>query len=190
MFKLNLENIVENLKKVRVKFTKGLTEEEVARIELLYGIQFPPDVKELLMFALPVSKEFVNWRDESEERIRERLNWPLEGLLVDVEENGFWMKQWGERPASLQQALQIAAEQYQQAPALIPIYSHRYIPSTPHRRGNPVFSVYQTDIIYYGADLSAYFRAEFGIKKGKEDDQAKEKFIPFWSEIAHLDWEE
>jgi len=39
----------------------------------------------------------------------------------------------------------------------IPVYSHRYLPSEPKATGNPVLSVHQTDIIYYGNDLASYF---------------------------------
>ena len=35
------------------------------------------------------------------------------------------------------------------------------IPDRPNTSGNPVFSVHQTDIIYYGCDLRDYFVHEF-----------------------------
>jgi hypothetical protein len=37
------------------------------------------------------------------------------------------------------------------------------IPDDPHLEGNPVFSVHQTDIIYYGYDLEDYLRHEFDL---------------------------
>jgi hypothetical protein len=48
--------------------------------------------------------------------------------------------------------------------ALIPVYAHRYVSAEPHGDGNAVLSVYQTDIICYGADLPSYFVAEFGLE--------------------------
>jgi hypothetical protein len=41
------------------------------------------------------------------------------------------------------------------------LISHRYLPEKSHEPGNPVFSVYQADVIYYGADLIDYFEREF-----------------------------
>ena len=34
------------------------------------------------------------------------------------------------------------------------------MPDRPHLNGNPVLSVYQTDIVYYGFDLDDYLRHE------------------------------
>jgi hypothetical protein len=48
-----------------------------------------------------------------------------------------------------------------EAPALIPVYHHRMIPDRPGAPGNPVFSVHQTDIIYYGIHLRDYLVHEF-----------------------------
>ncbi len=45
--------------------------------------------------------------------------------------------------------------------SVVPIFGHRYIPSFPLEEGNPVFSVYQMDIIYYGYDLANYLSVEF-----------------------------
>ena len=44
-----------------------------------------------------------------------------------------------------------------QAPRLIPLISHRYLPETANETGNPVFSVYQSDVIHYGTDVADYF---------------------------------
>ncbi len=60
-------------------------------------------------------------------------------------------------------------------PKLIPIYSHRYIPSSLNEIGNPVYSVHQTDIIYYGKDLWDYFNIAFNEIKTN---------ILFWSELC------
>jgi hypothetical protein len=36
-------------------------------------------------------------------------------------------------------------------------------PREPNEAGNPIFSVHQTDIIYYGNDLVDYFHDEFHV---------------------------
>lgn len=51
------------------------------------------------------------------------------------------------------------------APRLIPICSHRYIPEEPHDAGNPVFSVMQSDVIYYGADLANYSKGSSSLRR-------------------------
>jgi hypothetical protein len=51
------------------------------------------------------------------------------------------------------------------APPLVPLYSHRFIPAEPTLVGNPVFSIVQTDVIYYGMDLADYLHAQFGVPR-------------------------
>ncbi|MGD0734569.1 MAG: hypothetical protein ABR976_05450 [Terracidiphilus sp.] len=65
-----------------------------------------------------------------------------------------------------------------EAPMLIPILGHRYMPALPTECGNPVFSVHQTDIIYYGFDLEDYLRHEFRLPRQKWPAQVKK--IEFW----------
>jgi hypothetical protein len=59
-----------------------------------------------------------------------------------------------------QRAIPLAA-----APKLIPVFLHRMMPDEPRKAGNPVFSVHQTDIIYYGHDLPDYLRQEFQVAR-------------------------
>jgi hypothetical protein len=66
-----------------------------------------------------------------------------------------------------------------EAPKLIPIYSHRFIPEEPSEAGNPIFSVYQMDIIYYGFDLDDYLRHEFDLP-GRKEWPAQVRPIKFW----------
>ena len=71
-----------------------------------------------------------------------------------------------------------------QAPRLIPVMGHRYIPAEPELAGNPVFSVYQTDIIYYGVDLATYLRCEFGQLDHVNAVREEARRIRFWSELV------
>lgn len=181
--------IVNLLKRRGIKCAEGLNDQEVSEIEARYDFRFPPDLKEFLMYALPLSNPFVNWRDTSEEnrkQISDRLAAPLEGIIVDIEHNGFWMADWGKKPSSLDEASAIATEAYQKAPKLIPIYAHRYIPATPVEYGNPIFSVHQTDIIFYGDNLTNYFGGEFGLMKQQDIDFKNLKDIPFWTKMVWL----
>ena len=68
------------------------------------------------------------------------------------------------------------------APKLIPIYSHRYMPMGVSDNP-PVISVYGVDVIYYGKDLDEYIQIEFGEKNPSEIDYSNIQKIPFWSEM-------
>ncbi len=147
----------------RVEFKPGLTDAEVAETEERFGFRLPPDLRDFLQTALPRGPRFPDWRSGDEEELREWLDQPRQGILFDIEHNGFWLPEWGPRPGPLEEALRVASELVVGAPWLIPIYGHRMMPDEPHLPGNPVFSVHQTDIIFYGSNLEIYLRREFGL---------------------------
>jgi hypothetical protein len=169
----------ENTPSHKVKFDAGLTDEEVAQCERKFAFRFPPDLREFLQTALPSGPRFPNWRACNEPELRERLDRPRDGLLFDVEHNGLWLEEWGERPVSLAVALDVASGHISRAPKLIPVFSHRMMPEEPHMSGNPVLSVYQSDIIYYGFDLADYLRHEFALSQRKKRPESMRP-IPFW----------
>jgi hypothetical protein len=178
------QELVNILRQSGVELTTGLTGEEIAQVESKYSFRFPPDLRAFLQAALPVSPAFPNWRGESEESLRGRLDWPAHGICFDIEHNDFWWEEWGPRPLDLQQAFEVARHEISKAPTLIPIYSHRYLPDEPNQKGNPVFSVYQTDIIYYGTDLTDYFAEEFSHNEGKPILYEEVRRIRLWSELV------
>lgn len=169
-----------------VQFDPGLREKEFDAIEARFGFRFPPDLREFLAAGLPIPKSWVNWRGADEASIRGRLAWPADGICFDVEHNEFWLPEWGPKPERLHDAFQIARRAVAEAPVLIPIFSHRYIPATPLESGNPVLSVYQTDIIYYGANLMDYFQNEFNEHFGRigHHISGSPRRVPFWSRFA------
>ena len=118
------------------------------------------------------------------------LNWPYEGICFDIKNNAVWPPSWGAKPTSLTEAFEVAQQKVDAAPTLIPIYSHRYLPDRPSIEGNPVFSVYQTDIIYYGSNLLNYFQNEFqshfGVANYHISDSPRR--IEFWSDLIDGDW--
>jgi hypothetical protein len=107
------------------------------------------------------------------------------GSVFDVEHNAFWLAAWGPKPDSLEKAQAKAREAVRAAPFMIPIFGHRYLPASPCASGNPVFSVYQTDIIYYGLDLPSYLFAEFGVPNPFPIPDSP-RDIEFWSELERL----
>jgi hypothetical protein len=170
----------------RVEFAPGLTDAEVDGVENRYGFRFPPDLRDFLQVALPSGEDFPDWRNGDESVLRDWLEVPLDGILFDVEYNRFWLEEWGQRPTSLEEALKVTTELVRAAPRLIPIFGHRMMPDEPHLPGNPVFSVHQTDIIYYGFDLADYLRHEFHLP-GREDWPEQDRPIRFWDIKRFLD---
>ncbi|MCI0491164.1 MAG: SMI1/KNR4 family protein [Blastocatellia bacterium] len=183
---MDLDYYKNTLEQAGVLFAHGLSESEIESIQEKYRFQFPPDLKEFLMFALPISDGFVDWRDATEDEIANRLLWPYEGICFDIENSSFWLEEWGQQPESLDEAFATAKKAVESAPALIPIYIHRYIPDRPNEVGNPVFSVYQTDIIYYGSDLADYLENEFRyyFDRSEYSLTGEIKHIEFWSRLV------
>jgi len=82
------------------------------------------------------------------------------------------------------------------APHLIPVFGHRYVLAEPCRPGNPFFSIVQSDLIIYGANLRTYFLAEFAdllgldsaavrryVAKAIHAGSATYAAIPFWGDL-------
>ena len=55
-------------------------------------------------------------------------------------------------------------KKYNEAPRLIPVYNHRYMPNIDKKRV-PILSVVGSDIIVYGKDLQDYLEREFELIK-------------------------
>lgn len=151
------KKIIDRLKKCEVLIEKGLNGEELARIEAEFGFTFPPDLRAVLQEGLPVGVGFPDWRSGGSQQLRMRLNLPVAGLSYEVARGKFWWKQWGQRPSDTESAAKIARQALKKVPILVPLYGHCYIPSSPALAGNPVFFVYQTEVLCYGYDLSDFF---------------------------------
>lgn len=170
-----------------VTIAPGLTVAELARAEAFVGASFPPDLRSFLSEGLPLGTGFPNWRDPASDGTRDQLDWPFEGIAFDIEHNAFWWHDWGSRPPDLSEALEVARARVAEAPRLIPVKGHRYLPAEPEVAGNPVFSVYQTDIILYGVDLATYLRCEFNQLSYVDAVKAEPRRIRFWSEFVDED---
>jgi len=177
----------------------GLTDAEFARLERDYDVEFAEDHRAFLAVGLPLNRPPLNrppeagqtrfkpwpdWRDGDPADLREKLGWPVEGALFDVENNALWHPSWGQRPVELSQALSMAKLFLAQAPTMIPIYAHRYLPAGRGTYGHPVLSMYQTDIIIYGANLAQYIDYELGtVERLTRADSTPPNMVPFWSEF-------
>lgn len=163
-------------------WTTGYTAAQLDDAQAKYGVRFPPDLIDLYRQCRPIRG--YHWARDEEE-IWDRLKWPLESILFDVRHDVWW-DHWGNQPEKMADREELVRHLVAKAPKLIPLLSHRYIPETPRERGNPVFSVYQTDIIYYGANLDDYFARELGGGHHSKPWPAIKR-IPFWSDFAGSD---
>ncbi len=185
-----LDYLTQNLSNRGVMSESWLTDNEISQIESKFNIVFPTDLRLFLANSLPISQGFINWRlglsaVEIEKEINERLQRPLEGLLFDVKNNDFRFEEWGVKPTDKNEQISLIKKKFETYPILIPIYSHRYISSLPNEIDNPVFSVHQTDIIYYWFNLIDYFAKEFEFTLSSNIQiPEKPKNIEFWSEIV------
>ncbi|SEG37032.1 hypothetical protein SAMN02982929_01872 [Saccharopolyspora kobensis] len=173
---------LERLRRAGIPLGPGLSEQQLRSAEHRFGIAFGPDHAALLRQATPRGPGWVDWLGNPEE-VRQRLALPLEGVLFDVRENAFWPDRWGSRPASKPGALEKAREHLARVPVLLPVYGHRFLPAAPAGSGSPVFSVHQTDVIYYGADLADYIAREFLPPTGAPLTWPTAR-IDFWSDLA------
>jgi hypothetical protein len=161
----------------------GYSDREFDDIRQRWKIRFPPDLMDIYRKRRSVIDSGFDWIRTPRAEIQNMFDWPLEGMLFDVKNNAFWLDEWGEKPKSRAAAEEIVRVAVTAAPRLIPVNGHRYIPETPYARGNPVFSVYQTDIIVYGADLADYVAHETHAKRASSPAKRK---IPFWTHLVEL----
>lgn len=155
----------------------GYTQAELDHAQERYGLTFPPDLVALLRDRRP--SDGYDWVGD-DELLCEALNWPMDSLRFSAEQGFLWLKRWGDEPGDPETALRHLARDLADAPRLIPLTGHRYLPATPCLNGNPVFSVYGADTILYGASLDEFWRNE------SDGDYvvSEPRHIPFWSEVV------
>lgn len=189
----SMQSLLNSWRRVPSTFDPGLSEDEFRRIQSAYSIDFPPELRACLADRVPTGPGFPDWRTGSRQHkiwdgslnstpLADVLRWPLEGMLFDVEENEFWHPDFGPKPEDAAARERAVVACVTKAPRLIPVYSHRYIPATPCVEGNAVLSVYQTDVIYYGANLLDYLEREFfGSSELPLGDVRR---VEFWSDLV------
>lgn len=181
-----------SLKANGVRFSSGLTDSDILKIEEIYGITFPQSLRKFYRDGVPFSEvdyEFPQWNDYSIEnimKIRQRIKAPKEQLMHYLKTDpSYWVPEWGDKPDLLECAVKTLTKAAEAAPPLIPIYLHRYVPVLNNIGDPPILSVAAGfDIIYYGCNLEDYLHREF-IENGKHDACSKYMHIPFWSDIIN-----
>lgn len=194
------------------RWSGGLTDAEVSAAEEKWGIRFPPDYRSFLQQLGATDRPrqgagfeengrlspregpgFYDWRTD-DDAIRAAMARPAQGLLFDVEQNELWLDSWGPRPDSEAERGLTVRTLVSDAPTLIPVFGHRYLLGEPCEGGNPVLSVYQSDLIVYGRELHVYLMLEMATLLSFDRQQMWEdaqrgvtteslRAIPFWGEF-------
>jgi hypothetical protein len=102
----------------------------------------------------------------------------VEGLLFDVERNGFWWHAWGSPPDEIPERLAEARERLSEVPRLTPLWSNLFLADTDD---SPVFSIEQADLYVPALTLPDL------ITQRSEDSLDPTDYpigaVPFWSEL-------
>lgn len=180
---MTFDQIVAVLLRAGVTFSPGLAPSEFIAAESRYDFEFPPDLRKFLAFAMPTGEKFPDWRNLDSPFLTAAFAWPLEGLWFDVQQNSLWLPEWGLKPEDESAAYGRLRALVEAAPKLIPIQGHRFLPCRPCEMGNPVLSVYQSDIICYGQNLEDYFHNEYSYHFGRNGYElsGETKRIEFWA---------
>jgi hypothetical protein len=162
-----------------ITMAPGLTDHEIDRAEREFGFSFADDHRALLAAGLPVGDKWPDWRDPDDE-LADQLRWPIDGVLYDVARNDYWYPEWGVRPDEVEDAVTTADSWLAMAPRMVPVYGHRYLPAGVGSYGHPVLSMWQTDVIVYGADLADYVEHE---QAGRPVGDAAVS-VEFWRDLV------
>lgn len=81
-----------------VRLDRGLSDEEISQIEDTFRFAFGPEHRAFLLAAVPVGQSWPDWRNDRQDDLRGRLDWPVDGVIFDVHNNDFWPASWGDRP--------------------------------------------------------------------------------------------
>ncbi|QGJ69950.1 Hypothetical protein PBC10988_16390 [Planctomycetales bacterium 10988] len=189
--KIQLRKAQQHLKEKGIAFEKGLTDQEIEDIESSYRFSFPPDLRWFLQQGLPKDKWFPNWRKQ-DALLQDFFDKVWEGILFDIEKSHLWHSDWGKKPETREEAVSIAYQHYLNAPKLIPIAGHTYLPSDPCLSDNPVISICQMDAIFRGTLVDYLFWIRHDETEEVEDDYEKRcpvyseeyRKIPFWTEFV------
>jgi hypothetical protein len=164
---------------------RGQSRDQIAAIEDQLGFRVPDDFAYLFANLQDPGRNLFPWSEFDKRSYDESIAWVLRGVEFDVEMNGLWLERWGQKPGALSVALEIVRRDFQTWPRLLPISGHRFLVAEPRLSGNPVFSIWQTDIIYYGADLAHYLLNEFVDRDYALHTHAQKiRRIEVWSDFA------
>lgn len=160
-------SMIEKLKKVGIKFTDGLSDKEIEKIENTFGFKFPKEITSFLSYAYPINDSFFNYRNMSPENIKyfsdfqQRIE---ESFLFDIENNTeslqLMLEEFIGHYTEQNEFKNAVMNALHQSPRLIPFYAHRCFFDGMDEM--PIISFWQAiDTIVYGSNLENYLENEF-----------------------------
>lgn len=160
-------SMIEKLKKVGIKFTDGLSDKEIEKIENTFGFKFPKEIASFLSYAYPINDSFFNYRNMSPENIKyfsdfqQRIE---ESFLFDIENNTeslqLMLEEFIGHYTEQNEFKNAVMNALHQSPRLIPFYAHRCFFDGMDEM--PIISFWQAiDTIVYGSNLENYLENEF-----------------------------
>ena len=102
-------------------------------------------------------------------------------MLRSIEDNQIWHPSWGPRPRERQHRDVVVRRLAAGGPQLIPIFGHRYLAGPGDRSGNPILSIYGSDVIVYASGLRVYLPFELGLESSGAG--TKVALVPFWQDV-------
>ncbi len=203
------------------KWQRGLEAHEIDALELRWNILFPEDYRRFLsilnapdrglysvgwrkrptydLYEIEDRPSFFDWRRD-EKALANAFEWPLDGIMFDVENASLWPDSWGERPQG-PEIRETVSRLVAAAPRLVPIAGHRYLLADTPRAGNPVLSVWQSDITIHGSNLRKFLLMDISDLLGLDLDHDEAEnlrvagitgesiaAIPFWGELMLGDY--
>lgn len=179
---LNSRQWVGNMKHV-VYGKGGMSAAAIKSVETQLGFALPPDFTYLLQNMRDDGNVFFPWSKFDKAKYDAMIDDVWEGIEFDIRQDDVWLYRWGKRPHALDDAVAVARRDFTTWPKLVPIHSHRFLAAEPCATGNPVFSIVQTDIIYYGSNLANYLTNEFLDQDWAKHTQGA-RHIAVWSDFA------
>lgn len=167
----------------------GYSQTELDDAQARWNLRFPPDLVELLRERRPLIeyRDSFDWVASDPKVIKFWLDWPFEGYWRTVQRSGAWWPEWGERPQRLGEQREKLRGIFADAPTLIPLSGHRFLPDEPYEPGNPVFSVFHSDIVHYGPNLTCWLALE-GAAPEPTRPWPPIRDIRFWGDaVRHFD---
>lgn len=180
------QSTVRQLMQKGVEFAEGMDDDTISRIGECFETAVPPELAIFLRAGVPIGKSWTPWHDGPEAVADSAGTWVDRAFAFDIEHNDYWHPLLGERPSGLSDAISRATTFLRTAPALIPVYAHRFITTAPVEGPRAVLSVQQAgDSIYYGYDLADYFANEFKIAPPSWATK-EPPVVPVWGRLFDL----
>lgn len=159
--------LIERLKRAGVRFEAGMTTRELDAAEEFFGFRFPGEIREFLSRAVPVGRDFFDYRDHSAENKRRFVDFQAgmeKSFRFDLEHNrDDLLELLGEKLGFAQDGPgfdEAVIGYWRESPRLIPLFAHRCF--FDGMDDMPIISFWQpVDTVVYGINLEDYLEAEF-----------------------------